>query len=476
MLDYVLRIRDLVHGTILFTKEEATLINHPFFQRLRQVRQNDVAFYVYPSMNTSRFEHTLGACRVAGMMAESLTKSPKWKDYKRELKRKTGVGKEKEFVELCRFYALLHDVGHFPLSHLFEYSMESWTEDVASYKGMIQQWTGISGFEKPHEAFGAVIAKKIIQDVKISGAMGNSLLRLMTEKDFLPNDPLSVAKSIVDSPIDADRIDFVQRDGLLAGGEYGHYDTRRLCDAVFIEQDENGWLIAYSEKAITSMEALLLDRYRIYQWVHFHHKKITTQMLVMFLIEKALGLKAITKEHFNPQNVEEFSLRDDVWLWNVLRNIQTEDRYIKMVQRAVFYRERENILSLWKTRPYYHALEARVAEKARQVVPLGFEKTISYQRHLSSVGGMDMPALIFEVEFFPVGKKTISLYSEAEGKLIGKNLHEVSKLISGLEAIWKDEPQYFVLLVEGNIKRKVKQLTQKWVDLTADWILNPRLW
>ncbi len=55
MLNHVLRIRDLVHGTILFTKEEERIINHPFFQRLRQIRQNDVAFYVYPSMNTSRF-------------------------------------------------------------------------------------------------------------------------------------------------------------------------------------------------------------------------------------------------------------------------------------------------------------------------------------------------------------------------------------------------------------------------------------
>lgn len=474
MLEYVLRIRDLVHGTILFTKEEAKIINHPFFQRLRQIRQNDVAFYVYPSMNSSRFEHTLGACRVAGMMAETLTKSPKWKEYSEVLRREIGIKSKKEFVKLCRFYALLHDIGHFPLSHLFEYSMESWTEP--NYLQTVEEWTGIRGFEKLHEALGATIVKKIIEDVKISGALSNSLLRLMTEKDFLPNDSLSVVKSVVDSPIDADRIDFVQRDGLLAGGEYGHYDTRRLCDAVFIEQDESGWLIAYSEKAITSMEALLLDRYRIYEWVHFHHKKIAMQMLVMFLIEKALELKVITKEHFNPQNVEEFSLKDDVWLWNVLRNIQTEDKYTKMVQRAVFYREKENILNLWKTRPYYHTLEAKVAEKARQVLPLDFNRTISYQKHLSGVGGMDMPALIFEIEFSPVGRKAIYLYSEAEGKLTGKNLIDVSKLVAGLKEIWDDEPKYFVLLVETNIRRRAKQLTEKWVNFTADWILNPRLW
>lgn len=69
MLQYVLRVRDLVHGTILFTETEEKIINHSFFQRLRQIKQNDVAFYVYPSLNTSRFEHVLGTCRVTGMMA-----------------------------------------------------------------------------------------------------------------------------------------------------------------------------------------------------------------------------------------------------------------------------------------------------------------------------------------------------------------------------------------------------------------------
>jgi HD superfamily phosphohydrolase len=473
MLDYVLRIRDLIHGTILFTQKEMDLINHPFFQRLRHVRQNDVAFYVYPSMNTSRFEHTLGVCQVAGMMAESLIKSPKWENYRRTLKRETGIGKEKEFIELCRFYALLHDIGHFPLSHLFEYSMEDWAEDHVQ---TVEEWTGIKGFEKLHEALGAVIAKKIIEEVKISNIISRSLLRLMTEKDFLPTDPLSVAKSVVDSTIDADRIDFVQRDGLLAGGEYGHYDTRRLCESLFIEQDERGWLVAYSEKALTSMEALLLDRYRIYEWIHFHHRVIAVKMLVRFLIEKALELKIIVKEQFNPQNVQEFSLKDDVWLWSILRNIQAKDEYTKMVQRSVFYREKENILNLWKTRPYYHALQAKVAEESRRDLPLRFNKTVSYQGYLSSLRGMDMLALIFNVEFKPVGEKAIYLYSEAEKKTTGKSLLEVSKLVSTLEVIWKDEPQYFILLIENKVKRKTSQLTEKWIKMTADWILNPRLW
>ena len=237
MLDYVLRIRDLIHGTILFTEKEMLLINHPFFQRLRQIKQNDVAFYVYPSMHISRFEHVLGVCRIAGMMAETLTKSPKWDDYKRALKTETGLsrsdeGIKRDFVQLCRFYALLHDIGHFPLSHLFEHAMEQWLGPDYSQK--IVEWTGFEGFEKPHEAFGATLTRRLIRDIKIPKDMGDCLLRLMGEKDLPQSNPLHIAKSVIDAEIDADRIDFVQRDGLAAGGEYGNYDVRRLCDSVFI--------------------------------------------------------------------------------------------------------------------------------------------------------------------------------------------------------------------------------------------------
>ncbi|MBI2049980.1 MAG: HD domain-containing protein [Candidatus Staskawiczbacteria bacterium] len=118
-------------STVLFylPKKKRKVIDHPFFQRLRQIRQNDVAFYVYPSMNTSRFEHTLGVCRVAGMMAENLTKSRKWSIYVKALETETGIKSKDNFLKLCRFYALLHDIGHLPLSHLFEYAVENWAGD-----------------------------------------------------------------------------------------------------------------------------------------------------------------------------------------------------------------------------------------------------------------------------------------------------------------------------------------------------------
>lgn len=473
MLDYTLRIRDLVHGTILFTKEEAALINHPYFQRLRQIRQNDVAFYVYPSMNTSRFEHMLGVCRVAGMMAETLTKSPKWNDvYFRELKAETGISSIDEFVKVCRFYALLHDIGHFPLSHLFEYALQSWADP--DYLPLIQEWTGFEGFEKLHEAFGALLTKKIVKDINLPPHIGHALLRLMGEKNLPFSNPLYVIKSIMDSEIDADRIDFVQRDGLMAGGEYGHYDVRRLCDSVFIEQRGNNWVVAYSEKAITSMEAMLLDRYRTYNWVHFHHRVVTIKMLVRFLIERAIEIKSIAKEDFNPQVEETFILKDDVWLWNVLRRMEARDKFVRMVQEALFYRKKTDILNLWKTRPAYHDFQKEVGGKT-QLDAVTFRRKESYRNQIRK--RMKINAMIFDLDFFrPTSDRATYLYSEERRELTGETLVQVSKLVAYLPAIWQNEAQYFVLLVGNNIKSRAKEIAQQWIDATAHFVNNPTLW
>ena len=84
-------------------------------------------------------------------------------------------------------------------------------------------------------------------------------------------------------------------------------------------------------------------------------------------------------------------------------------------------------------------------------------------------------SLLFEVPFEPISKEKVRLYSEARKGLTGKNLLEVSRLITGLEAIWKDEPQEFILLVGKNARARAERLTEQWVHLTADWIRAPRL-
>lgn len=338
------------------------------------------------------------------------------------------------------------------------------------------EWTGFENFEKPHEAFGATLTKKLIKDIKIPSHIGDCLLRLMGEKDLSLINPLNIAKSVVDAEIDADRIDFVQRDGLAAGGEYGHYDIRRLCDSAFIEQHGDNWIIAFSEKAITSMEALLHDRYRTYTWVQFHHKTVEMKALVRFLIQKALEVQLVKKEHFNFENAKEFSLKDDVWLWNVLRNMKSDDKFVRMVQGAVFYREKKHVLNLWKTRPVYHHFQNQVIAKTHPSAEV--KVTNPYVDHLNQK--MNVRALVFKLDFFkPVvleSERQTRLYSEPLKKLTGETLIQTSKLVEHLPVIRAHEPQYFVILVGHNVRMRYEKLAKQWINVTADWIQNPSLW
>lgn len=237
---------------------------------------------------------------------------------------------------------------------------------------------------------------------------------------------------------------------------------------MFIEQDENGWLIAFSEKAISSMEALLLDRYRTYAWIQFHHKVIGMKMLVRFLIRKALELGAVKKEDFDIRNVKDFVLRDDVWLWNVLRNMKPDDHVTALVQKTVFYRQKGNILNLWKTRPVYHDFQEQLRKGTRSDVVKPFIDD-SYKKYLDEE--IKIKTLIFELRFFkPVGRQSTFLYSESAKKLTGDTLLKVSELVASLERIWKNEPQYFVLFVGNYISARTQELRNQWVDLTINWI------
>src|SRR3989344_956204 len=321
-LSFTTRVRDLVHGFVYLTELEERIIGPPLFQRLRHVRQNDVASYVYPSLNTSRFEHALGCATVAGKMAASLCRSPQWDDYQ------SALGIEAQFEQTCRLYALLHDVGHLPLSHLFEMAFDLYAATLSPaipLMALCEQWFGVSGFTKLHEASGSAITRAILEDVPPPAPIRDAILRLMSVKRLDVADPLRPVKLLVDSEIDADRIDFTKRDGLLAGGEYGTYDIERLCSAVFLQRHDEDWRLAYSHKALGSIEALLLDRCRSYTWIHFHHRIMALKLAARFVIESMLREGTISKPDFPTGDVRTMALRDDVWLLNLIRTWTPRD-------------------------------------------------------------------------------------------------------------------------------------------------------
>ena len=142
-----------------------------------------------------------------------------------------------------------------------------------------------------------------------------------------------------------------------------------------------------------------------------------------------------------------------------------------MVKRAVFLREKQNTFNLWKTRPDYHALRGEAAEKAGAAT-FTIEKLDAYCHQVSR--RMRIRVLGFKPPFAPISKKRVMLYSE-EKKLVGKEIRDVSRLVASLKVLWENDPQEFYLLVGKNVRSRRGQLSNRWVEETADWIRNPRL-
>lgn len=474
-LDYVLRIRDLVHGYVYLTEPEVQVVNHPLFQRLRHIRQNDVAFFVYPSLNISRFEHSVGCAHVAGKMAANLLRSSDWHIYQ-----KTVELGPSEFIQLCRLYALLHDVGHLPLSHLFETAFKDheFSNGNTSLVDSCKRWFAVDGFAKLHEACGAALAPEILDSVELRENIKSKVQTLLCTKKIPRSDPLHPIKLIVDSEIDADRIDATARDGLLAGQEYGNYDIERLCSSVFLQNRKSYWRLAYSHKTLGSIEALLTDRYKTHTWIHFHHRVVCLKVATAFLISGLLHNGTISHKEFPVKDHKTMTLRDDVWLWSKLRDMHSTSPKLPdpNIQQccldAVLFRKNGGITPLWKNRVEYQEVTAWLTQKleraalAHEINPQRFGPR--YEQYISRK--LDIPAVLYWCKFKPIDRDyPIPLTDDKKGVTEEGHLLASSPVTNGLRDIWDAEPQFYVVLL-GEYSGAKKDLIRKWVEVTFNWM------
>src|SRR5947199_2645229 len=118
-LNFSKKIYDNVHGYIDITEEERLLIDSPIFQRLRRISHLGLADFVYPGATQSRFSHSIGSLHVMTKIALSLVED--------------DIINYEDLSEL-RLAALLHDVGHYPFSHVLEGTMKNIDGDAAKHE------------------------------------------------------------------------------------------------------------------------------------------------------------------------------------------------------------------------------------------------------------------------------------------------------------------------------------------------------
>jgi HD superfamily phosphohydrolase len=245
-----IKLRDPVHNFIRFDVEEMKLVNLDIIQRLRGIKQLAMASLVYPGALHTRFDHTLGVAHVAGQMAEELSLEP-------------------DEQNLVRQAALLHDVGHGPFSHVSEYILERFADRNVLPVGLKK--------EKIHE----IITGHLIKNHKpLRKRLGqercDQIAMLLSEGVGNP-----ILKSIVSGPLDADKQDYLLRDSLYAGVNYGVFDIHQLQRSLISETLEGQRELVIRADGVHAVEQFVLAKYYLTTMVYRHKVRlISDQMLV----------------------------------------------------------------------------------------------------------------------------------------------------------------------------------------------------
>jgi HD superfamily phosphohydrolase len=258
-------IFDPVHGTILLDGPALALIGTGEFQRLWGIRQTGFAHLVFPGANHTRLEHSLGTFWVAGQMADRL-------------------GLEGRARRRVTAAALLHDLGHGPFSHTLDGPM---AEVLGmSHEGISRaRIEGTDPFWPPSRAEVPCILERFD-------------LRPKEVADLV--DPARGASSsgleraILHSAVDADRIDYLQRDAHYTGVGHGAVDAGRLLETI----RGDGGHVVFAEKGRSAVEGFLVGRALMYSTVYYHKTVRAAEMMAQAAVEHQPGFPDVAREQF----------------------------------------------------------------------------------------------------------------------------------------------------------------------------------
>lgn len=281
----VQRVQDAVHGLMEFCGLETAVVDvlrTAELQRLKRIRQLGLSHLVFPAAEHSRMVHSLGAAhlaiRFAGRLEEigrDLLVMPLRVDQ--EARRDLAVA------------ALCHDLGHGPLSH-------AWEREVIGERFDRQAWAdslGVDGLDLPadlkwHELVGQALLvwpdgelHQLLESHEDGTA--ERIRSLLAGDYYLPYLPRLLA-----GDVDVDRCDFIARDALQTGVEYGRYDLAWLVSMLGLGRTDDGQLVAGFDrrKAPRVLEQLLIARRALYDTVYQHKTVRSAEGMIGLLLRR----------------------------------------------------------------------------------------------------------------------------------------------------------------------------------------------
>lgn len=319
-----MEIRDPVHGTIQLSDAETHILDTPEYQRLRAIKQLGFSEFSFPGATHNRYLHSIGVSHIAGQAFDHI-----FKNYTFSTNQKRNA-----FRQCLKAAALLHDVGHGPLSHAIEQVMPPLQDlNIEIYKHRVR----ISDqHELPRDATPQATHEdytiKYLTDSNLTqelnlvyGDFGPAHIACLIDKSLLAPDDFfndngldfrPILSQVVSSELDADRMDYLERDSYFCGTNYGKFDLHWMLSNLSPHQVAGRMYLALNRRALYTFDDFLLSRHHMHLMVYFHHKSIIYEEM----LNRYLGAKDC--EFRVPADINEYTKYTDYKLFEHLAEAQ----------------------------------------------------------------------------------------------------------------------------------------------------------
>lgn len=219
------------------------LVEHPYFQRLRRIKQLGLSHLVYPGALHTRFQHSLGALH---LMQNAIS-----------VLRAKGNDINEQEAQAVLIAILLHDMGHGPYSHTLEHSI---VENIS------------------HEKLSQLFLKFMNQHFDQKLELAVKIFDGSYEKKFL--------HELVSSQLDMDRIDYLKRDSFFTGVSEGTINADRLIAMLDVQDGR----LVIEAKGIYSVENFIISRRLMYWQVYLHKTVLSAEFMLRNTLKRARQL------------------------------------------------------------------------------------------------------------------------------------------------------------------------------------------
>ncbi|HHM21314.1 MAG TPA: HD domain-containing protein [Bacteroidetes bacterium] len=291
-------INDPVYGFVTIPSELLfDLIEHPYFQRLRRIKQVSLSHYVYPGALHTRFHHAIGALHLMGQAIDVL--------------RSKGTQITDEEATAVSVAILLHDIGHGPFSHTLEHTLVN----------------------TPHEDISLLFMERLNKEFDGQLSPAINVFKNKHPKKFL--------HQLISGQLDMDRMDYLNRDSFFTGVHEGVIGYDRIIKMLAVHKDQ----LVVEEKGIYSIEKFLIARRLMYWQVYLHKTVLVAEQMLVKTLQRAKELALCGTRFDLPQSLS-FFLYNNFTINDFKKNNEILDHFAQLDDHDIF-----SALKAFRTHP-----------------------------------------------------------------------------------------------------------------------------